>query len=164
MKTHRITPLFVFTLSLLLLAGCKKHKARKTLVGNWNVVFYDATLYDECQGFENTFVGGSRIYGNAEFEKGRFSLSYRFDDEADVDDDPQCIPEYNEAGEWKVTSHDQELLVMHLYKIELDGHTWDLVFEESQRTYVKADGNQGMISLSTSFENGDEVYLGLVRE
>lgn len=163
MKKHHIIPLFVLAL-LLVVTGCKKRKARKTLLGEWNIVFYDIRIFDECLGFENTFAGASRTYGRAEFEKGRFWLACKFDDDDGVEDDFQCIPEYEHSGEWKVTGHDRELLIEHQYKLELHGHIWDLVFQDEQRAYVKANGSQDMISLNTTFPNGDEMYLELIRD
>ena len=48
--------------------------------------------------------------------------------------------------------------------MELDGNEWDLIFEDQERSHVKANQEQDIISLSTSFSNGDIVYLQLFRE
>jgi len=142
------------------LSSCSKQQARKTLVGMWSVEYYDVRVSDPCLDDSGPFVGASRSYGNAVFEKDQFTLNFKLDD----DNSSVCIPEFNFSGDWKVTGHEREFLIEHAYKVELDGNEWDLIFEDQERSHVKANQEQDIISLSTSFSNGDMVYLQLIRE
>ncbi|MEQ9186767.1 MAG: hypothetical protein RLP15_03470 [Cryomorphaceae bacterium] len=160
-----ITLLTVLTL-VLSVTSCKKRKAEKTLRGSWVITYIGIDLDNSCESGTEYFTNSDGAFGEANFEKKTFTMTYAVDFDAYPSFTPSCYEGKSAAiaGDWDVTEHDRQLLVLHSYTVELAGQNWTAEFyTDTFGSNAKAKEGVEDVVLSRTLPNGGEVYLEMAK-
>ncbi len=135
--------LFMLSMAALVI-GCAKGKAKNTLVGDWTVIDYEINDENLCSGQQEYNWGSTGDLGEVTFTKKDFTASINLYDSWY---DSTCyVSPFPASGDFKVTSHDRQLLLLHEYQMEVDGDRWYLYFDEGLN---KADGSNDIVTISS---------------
>ena len=129
------------------------------MTGSWEINDYEGYFEDDCNGGTTYDWNYDGPYGTIVFDKKTVVMNYElFEDEDD------CYPQSSStlSGDYKVTDHERELLVLHTYDVEINGEMWQVRFEDDFSAASKADGQDIMI-LEKVLSPEESIWLRLFR-
>lgn len=156
---NRILTLSLIAIIALGMGGCKKRKARKTMTGSWEITEYEGYFEDACDGGTYYDWDFDENFGTVVFDKKTVVMNYEL-----FEDDDNCYTESSStlSGDYKVTDHDRELLVLHTYDVDINGDLWQVRFEDDFSAASKADGQDIMI-LEKVLNPEESIWLRMLR-
>jgi|GEM_PF-3049695 len=159
----------ILTLALILclaftVTSCKKRKARKTLQGTWEIIFYDGYFDNTCSGeIDNLYEYSDDGFGTLTFENKNYTMNLDIDYVSGGSLECYELEEYVSSGTFNVKDHTRDLVVINRYEVIIGSRTWICEFEGEFSTTEKADGSQDRIRLDSDLTNRGDINLYLQR-